>query len=254
MKKSSFIFFIFVWTTGFLFVGSLQKLNAQSFIDELDKNASPNTLTQKERKNGWKLLFNGEKIKEWRGYNIETVPDCWQVENGALKIMVKGGEENALGLISKKEYKNFALSLEFKLTKAANSGILYQVVEDKKYKYAYETGTEYQIIDDKNWKDKLEDWQISGANYAMYSPKVKPFKPVGEWNQVLLVVEGNNVKHYLNGKLVVAYKKHSDEWKKLRNSGKWNNYPDYGIADKGYIVLQNHGTQVYFRNIKIKEL
>ncbi len=88
----------------------------------------------------------------------------------------------------------------------------------------------------------------------MYSPKIKPFKPVGEWNQVLLVVEGNNVKHYLNGKLVVAYKKHSDEWKKLRNSGKWNNYPDYGIADKGYIVLQNHGTQVYFRNIKIKEL
>jgi YD repeat-containing protein len=104
MKKSNFIFFIFVWTTGFLFVGSLQKLNAQSFIDELDKNASPNTLTQKERKNGWELLFDGEKIKEWRGYNIETVPDCWQVENGALKIMVKGGEENALGHRSTTEY------------------------------------------------------------------------------------------------------------------------------------------------------
>jgi len=94
MKKSKILFFVFIWATGFLFVGSSQKLNAQSFINELDKNEPSNTLTQKERKNGWKLLFNGEKIKEWQGYNMETVPECWQVENGALKIMVEGGGYN----------------------------------------------------------------------------------------------------------------------------------------------------------------
>ena len=254
MKKSNFLSFLFFLIMVLFFIVPTQKLSAQSLINELDKNASLNTLTKKEKKNGWKLLFDGEKITEWRGYNMKTVPDSWQVEDEALKIMVEGGAENSMGLISKKEYKNFALSLEFKLTKAANSGILYQVVEDKKYKYAYETGTEYQIVDSEILNDKIKDWQLSGANYAMYPPKVKPYKPVGEWNQVLLVVDGNNVKHYLNGKLVVEYEKHSDEWKKLRNSGKWNDFPDYGIADEGYIVLQNHGTQVYYRNIKIKEL
>jgi len=125
MKKSNFLSFFFFIIMILFFMNSSQKLNAQLHINELDKNAPLNTLTKKERKNGWKLLFDGEKITEWSGYNMNTVPDCWQIEDGALKIMVEGGAENAMGLISKKEYKNFALGLEFKLTKAANSGILY---------------------------------------------------------------------------------------------------------------------------------
>ena len=250
ISKLSLIIFASVLIIG----TSISSLNAQCLIHGLDKSASPNSITKKEKKSGWNLLFDGKKIKEWRGYNMNAVPDCWEVEDGALKIMVEGGEENALGLISKKKYKGFALSLEFKLTNAANSGILYQVVEDEKYKYAYETGTEYQLIDEANWDGKLEDWQISGANYAMYPPIVKPYKSVGEWNHALLVVEGNSIKHYLNGKLVVEYEKYSDSWGKLRNSGKWNDYPDYGIVDEGFIVFQNHGTQVFFRSIKIKEL
>jgi hypothetical protein len=148
-------------------------------------------------------------------------------------------------LISRKKYKNFKLSIEYKLTKGANSGILFQVVEDKKYKYAYETVPEFQIIDHENWPGKLEDWQICGSNYDMYPPMSKPYKPIGEWNQVLLIVNGNKVEQYLNGELVVEYEKYSDEW---------NKYPDYGIADEGHIVLQNHGTIVSFRNIKILEL
>ncbi len=254
MKRSILFLFVFLFTIVLFMGNSTQKLQAQSLCNELDKNAPLNTLSKKEKKNGWKLLFNGKEIKEWSGFNMKTVPDCWQVEDEALKINIAGGAENAMGLTSKKKYKSFALSLEFKLTKAANSGILYQVVEDPKYKYAYETGTEYQVIDHENWPGELEDWQIGGASYAMYPPLVKPYKSVGEWNQVLLVVKGNQVKHYLNGKLVVKYEKYSDEWKKLRDSGKWNDYPDYGIADEGHVVLQNHGTQVFYRNIKIKEL
>ena len=134
------------------------------------------------------------------------------------------------------------------------SGVLYQVAEDKKYQFPYETGPEFQVIDHENWPDSLEDWQINGANYAMYPPLVKPYKPLGEWNQLFLVVQGNTVTQILNGSVVVRYEKYSDEWKKLRNSGKWNAYPDWGKYDEGYISLQNHGTKVWYRSIKIKEL
>jgi len=110
------------------------------------------------------------------------------------------------------------------------------------------------LIDHDNWYDPLEDWQIHGANYAMYPPKAKPYKPVGEWNRLLLVVNGNHVTQLINGVEVVRYEKYSDEWIRLRNSGKWVDYPDYGIVDEGHISLQNHGTKLWFRNIKIKQL
>ena len=126
--------------------------------------------------------------------------------------------------------------------------------EDPKYKYPYETGAEYQVIDQDNWPDKLEDWQVCGADYAMYPPKVRPYKALGEWNQVHLIVNGNKVTHILNGKVVVEFEKYSAEWKKLRDSGKWKDFPDYGKFDEGHISLQNHGTHVDYRSVKIKEL
>ena len=119
------------------------------------------------------------------------------------------------------------------------------------YKFPYETGPEFQIVDHENWPDKLEDWQINGANYAMYPPMAKPYKPVGEWNQLFLFVKGNNVTQILNGVVVVTYIKNLEEWTKLRNSGKWSAFPDWGKFDEGYISLQNHGTKVWFRNIKL---
>ena len=140
------------------------------------------------------------------------------------------------------------------MDKAANSGIIFQVAEDPKYTYAYETGPEFQVIDHENWPDTLEDLQICGANYAMYPPKVKPFKPAGEWNQLFLMVKGNKVTQILNGEIVVEYEKYSEEWMKLRNSGKWTDYPDYGKFDEGHIALQNHSTTVWYRSIKLKEL
>jgi hypothetical protein len=224
------------------------------YLQEIDGKAPPNKLTKKEKKLGWELLFDGKTFTNWKGYNMGKVPDCWVIEDGALKILTGGKGESHLGLITDKEYESFALSLEFKLTKGANSGIIFQVAEDEKYKYPYETGPEYQVIDHNNWHGPLKDWQICGANYAMYPPRVKDYKPVGEWNQVLLIVEGNKVTQILNGNVVVEYEKYSDEWQKLRNSGKWAKFPDYGKYDKGHIALQNHGSLVYYRDIKIKVL
>jgi Domain of Unknown Function (DUF1080) len=233
--------------------GSSAKKDAMSLYSELDRNAPPNTLSKNEKQKGWEILFNGTTPDGWHGYNLSGFPDCWIIQDGSLTMTSEGRAEDQ-DIITNKKYRNFALSAEFKLTKGANSGIIFQIAEDKKYKFPYETGPEFQIIDQDNWPDKLEDWQLCGANYAMYPPMVKPYKPVGEWNQILLLVDGNNVTQILNGEIVVKYVKNSEEWKKLRNSGKWSAYPDYGKYDEGYISLQNHGTKVWYRNIKLKEL
>ena len=103
------------------------------------------------------------------------------------------GSGESQDIITNKKYRNFALSVEYKLTPAANSGIIYQIEEDTIYKFPYETGPEFQVIDHEGWPDKLEEWQINGSNYAMYPPKAKPFKPVGEWNNLFLYVKDNKV-------------------------------------------------------------
>ncbi len=233
--------------------GKSKTSDPQSLFAELDQKATPNTLSQKEKKNGWRLLFDGKTTDGWHGYNMTIFPDCWAIEEGALTMNSRGGSEDQ-DIITNKKYRSFALSVDFKLTKAANSGIIFQVAEDPKYKFPYETGPEYQVIDHENWPDSLADWQKCGANYAMYPPMSKPFKAVGEWNHILLVVDGNKVTQMLNGEVVVRYEKYSEEWKKLRNSGKWTDYPDYGNYDEGYISLQNHGTKVWYRSIKLKEI
>lgn len=231
-----------------------EKTDALTLYQELDKDLEINTLSKNEKQQGWILLFDGVTFNGWRGYNMDKFPESWEIVDGTFSMTSRGGGENSQSIITEKKYESFAFSVEFKLTKGANSGIIFQVEEDTKYKYAYETGPEYQVIDHENWPTELEDWQICGANYAMYPPKTRPYKPVGEWNRALLVVDGNHVTQILNGEIVVEYEKYSEEWTKLRNSGKWSDYPDYGKFDEGYIALQNHGTHVSYRNIKIKEL
>jgi len=218
---------------------------------ELEKNSLANTLSKGEKKAGWQLLFDGKTTEGWHGYNMNTFPDCWAVEDGALTMNTSGSGES-LDILTSEVYRNFAFSVEYKLTKAANSGIIYQIKEDTLYKFPYETGPEFQVIDHENWPDPLEDWQINGANYAMYPPAAKIYKPVGEWNRLLLIVNGNNVTQILNGEVVVQYEKYSEEWLTRKNSGKWLAFPDWGKFDEGKISLQNHGTKVWYRSVKIK--
>ncbi len=233
--------------------GKFNPKDALNLYSGLDKNAAPNFLTEKEKENGWQLLFNGINTDGWHGYNMTVFPDCWAIEDGSFTMNSQGGGEDQ-DIITNKKYRNFAFYVEYKLTKSANSGIIFQIEEDTIYRYPYETGPEFQVIDHENWPDPLEDWQINGANYAMYPPMVKPYKPVGEWNQLFLVVNGNEVTQILNGEVVVKYEKNSEEWLTLRNSGKWSNFPDWGKFDEGHISLQNHGTRVWYRSIKLKEI
>jgi Domain of Unknown Function (DUF1080) len=253
MKKQIDKFIFLLIAIMILAFSKDKKSDPLSLYSEIDTKAPVNTLTKKEKKAGWQLLFDGKKTDGWHGYNMKVFPDCWKIEDGTLTMNSVGSKEDQ-DIITNKKYRDFALSLEYKMTKAANSGVIFQVAEDHKYKFPYETGPEFQIIDHENWPDKLEDWQINGANYAMYPPMAKPYKQIGDWNQLFLYVKGNDVTQILNGVVVVKYVKNSDEWKKLRNSGKWLNFPDWGKFDKGYISLQNHGTKVWFRNIKLKQL
>ena len=230
-----------------------EKKDPLMLYSQIDRSSSPNILAAKEKKDGWNLLFDGKTTNGWHGYNLKGFPDCWIIDNGVFTTTTKGGAESQ-DIITNKKYRSFALSVDFKLMKGTNSGIIFQIAEDAKYKFPYETGPEFQLIDQANWPDPLKDWQICGANYAMYPPKLLPCKPVGEWNQLMLVVDGNHVTQIINGVVVVEYEKYSDEWKKLRDSGKWATFPDYGKFDEGFISLQNHGTQVWFRNIKLKEI
>ena len=219
----------------------------------LDPNAPVNTLTEKEQAAEWTLLFNGNDFNGWHGYNMAGIPSEWSIEDGTMTMKYVDGAESQ-DVITDKTYKNFVLSLEYKMTPKANSGILFQVKEDSLYKYSYETGTEFQIIDNLGWPGKLEDWQMHGGNYAMYVAEGEFEKPIGEWNTALLIADNNHVSYYVNDVKTVEYEKYSDDWTQRRNSGKWKNYPDYGKFDEGNIALQNHGTQVFFRNIKLKEL
>jgi hypothetical protein len=252
MKKQSIAFLLGLMAILAISFAPDNGKDPLALYKQINRSQAPNTLAAAEKNNGWKLLFDGKTTNGWHGYNLKSFPDCWIIENGVFTTTTKGGHE-AQDIITDKTYRNFAFSVDFKLMKGTNSGIIFQIKEDPKYKFPYETGPEFQIIDQANWPDPLENWQVMGANYAMYPPKSFPAKPVGEWNRLLLVVNGNHVTQIINGVIVVEYDKYSPDWKKLRDSGKWKDFPDYGKFDEGNISLQNHGTQIWFRNIKLKE-
>lgn len=209
-----------------------------------------NQLTDAEKKAGWVLLFDGKTTDSWRTY--QNLPDdSWEVVGGELHCKADGVQHRA-DLVTKTEYASFELQLDWKVGKAANSGILYHVQESKKS--SYETGPEYQLIDDLGYTEKIEDWQKSGADYAMHPPSKIVSKPAGQYNHTRLVVNAAHVEHWLNGVKVADFTAWTPEWEKLKLTGKWKDYPDYGKAKTGVIALQDHGGGIWFKNIKIRKL
>ncbi|MES2730929.1 MAG: DUF1080 domain-containing protein [Bacteroidota bacterium] len=200
----------------------------------------------------WKILFGGKNTDAWRGFHKETMPSGWKVDNGTLTL----GEKGAGDIITKDEYENYELELEWKISEGGNSGIIYNVVEDPKYKNTYETGPEMQVLDNDRHPDaKLgkNSNRTAGSNYDLISP-AKPAKPAGAWNKARLVVNKGHVEHWLNGVKVVEYQLWSPEWEELVKNSKFTAFPDYGKAKKGHIALQDHGDKVWYRNIRIRTL
>jgi hypothetical protein len=216
-----------------------------------------NILTPAENAAGWQLLFDGRTMSGWHGYNAQSL-EAWTIEDCSLKTVgAEGnyGSDKRADLVTDREFTNFEISIDWKASRGGNSGLMYGVVEDKKYDAPWKTGPEYQFIDDVGFLEKLEPWQLAGADYAMHLPnKEKQLKPVGEWNSTRIVVNGTHVEHWLNGKKILEFERWGDEWKKLRDAGKWKGAPDYGLAKTGRIVLQDHGSVFWFRNVKIRPL
>jgi 3-keto-disaccharide hydrolase len=209
-----------------------------------------NELSAAEKKAGWKLLFDGKSTDNWRTYQ-NNADDSWEIVNGELHCK-KDGVTKRADLITKDEYASFEFQVDWKVSKGANSGVLYHVLET--HRASYETGPEYQLIDDLGYEEKLEDWQKSGADYAMHPPLKIASKPAGEYNHTRIVVNGDHVEHWLNEVKVADFHAWTSEWEKLKKEGKWKDYPDYGNAKSGYIALQDHGGGIWFKNIKIKKL
>ncbi len=219
--------------------------------------AGTNTLTPEEKAAGWELLFDGKSLAGWHGYNGQPLA-AWTVEDCALKTVgTEGnyGSDKRADLVTDRQFTNFEISLDWKASKGGNSGVMYGVVEDRKYDAPWKTGPEYQLIDDVGFPEKLEPWQKAGANYAMHLPNAeKKLAPVGEWNTSRIVVNGTHVEHWLNEKKILEFERWTPEWRKLRDSGKWKDAPDYGLAKTGRIALQDHGSVFWFRNVKLRPL
>ena len=198
-----------------------------------------NTLSNKERQNGWQLLFDGKNTQGWRSFNGNYFPSGWQIDNGALKS--NGTNQGDIGgdiVYSPETFTNFHLKFDWKIGKGGNSGVLYHVQEGPRYRGSWETGPEYQVIDDIGYPGKLEDWQQVGVDYAMYlAPADKVVKPAGEWNHSEIIFTPKKVEYFLNGKRTVSFVPWSADWNKRRTEGKWKEHADYGKFNAGLIAL-----------------
>lgn len=226
-----------------------------------------NQLTDKEKAEGWQLLFDGKTTSGWRGAHKETFPEQgWKVEDGQLIVLASDGSESTNGgdIVTEGEYSAFEVSVDFKITEGANSGIKYFVTEKEKQKgSAY--GLEFQILDDARHPDAKLYTTFPGSRtlaslYDLKKSENVSFNGVSEWNTaVVKVFPNNHVEHWLNGRKVLEYERGSKEFRELVKGSKYadpsyNDPMAFGEAPSGHLLLQDHGNEVAFRNIKIREL
>lgn len=217
--------------------------------DQPSTPAPTNTLTAAEQRDGWRLLFDGRTLDGWRGYRQATAPAGWQVVDGAITRVGEGTD-----LVTDREFGNFELALDWKISPGGNSGIIYRVVEDSTLDYVWRSGPEYQVLDNARHADGRDPMTSAGSNFALYAPVRDVTRPVGEWNAARIVMRGNHVEHWMNGVKLLEYELASPAWEQRVQASKFRTMPRYGRASRGHIALQQHEAWVAFRNIRIREL
>jgi len=222
--------------------------------------AQDNTLTEQELRTGWKLLWDGKTTNGWRGAKLDDFPaKGWVIDNGILKVQKSGGGESTNGgdIVTTRKYKNFVLMVDFKITKGANSGVKYFVNPDMNKGEGSAIGCEFQILDDKVHPDAklgVKGNRTLGSLYDLIAaPDDKPFV-MDSFNTAMIIVKDNKVEHWLNGVKLIQYERNCAMWNALVAYSKYADWPNFGNAVEGNILLQDHGDEVWFKNIKIKEL
>lgn len=202
----------------------------------------PNTLSEQEKSAGWKLLFDGKTTQGWRNYKKSDMSSGWKIVDGALTRAANGAGD----IITTDQYGAFELSLEYKISPAGNSGLMYHVSEEGAA--PWHSGPEIQIQDNKDGKDP----QKAGWLYQLYKADQDATKPAGEWNQLRIVITPKKCEQYMNGVKYCEYVKGSPDWDERVAKSKFAKMPLFGKSTSGHICLQDHGNEVAFRNIKIR--
>lgn len=206
---------------------------------------------------GWIALFDGVSTEGWRGYGRDDFPTGgWTVEGGELIGQSSSGDMDGGDIITVAEFTDFELVFDFKVGPEGNSGVFYRVREQDG-KSLWQVAAEYQVLDDPAYiaMGTMDmNTHLTGDNYELHATAEKTMNPTGEWNTGRIVVEGNHVEHWLNGQITVEYDLYTDEWEELVAAGKFGVEEHYARASSGSIGLQDHGTPVWYRNIKIRPL
>jgi hypothetical protein len=263
MRKQSFLLFFGVLVSMFLIVscGTEDEQAGVSQEEEVDETMGPNQLTRAEIDDGWVLLFDGKTSTGWTGYQKESFPTGWQIADGAMycKGSGRGEASGAEGgdIVYEKPFSNFHLKLEWKISEGGNSGIFY--LGQDSHDYIWKTAPEMQVLDNENHPDAeagIAGNRQAGALYDLIPADPQNARPAGEWNSVEIKVYKGSVWHYQNGEVVLEYHLWTPEWNELVAGSKFPKLnPDWAnVAAEGLIGLQDHGDDVWYRNIKLKEL
>ncbi len=210
----------------------------------------PNTLSAREIELGWKLLFDGQTNAGWKSYNGSEFPSSgWSVRDGALVHAAGGGGGD---LVTTEQYADCELEFEWKIGPKGNSGVMLRVLDGLEQTYV--SGPEYQVLDDQGHGLAADDWHSAGALYELATPIAKPTRPVGEWNQARVVIQGWRVEHWLNGARILSMDLGSEAGRKQIAASKFASWPSFATGMRGRIALQDHGDEVSYRNLKIRPL
>ena len=209
---------------------------------------APNTLSDAERREGWRLLFDGTSLDGWREYQGTAIPAAWRVVDG---MVTKNTPTN--DIVTRDQYGDFELTFDWKVATGGNAGVFYRATEE--YEKVYWSAPEFQLLDDPNMRDGKDPLTSAGAAYGLYPAPRGAVKPAGEWNSARIVAKGAHIEHWLNGTKMADYEAGSPDWEARVAGSKFKDWPNYGRARRGLIALQgDHSGDLQLRNIKIREI
>lgn len=224
--------------------------------DASNENTATNQETEVMEEN-WIDLFNGQNLEGWNSYGKTTVGDAWKVEDGIIHFDANAKKNEGLSggdLVTKESFKDFHLKLEWKISKNGNSGIMFYVIDNGEFNAPYHTGPEYQLLDNDGHPDGKITSHRTADLYDLIVSSEEPVKPVGEWNLTEIISKDGKLEFYLNGVNTVTTTMWTEEWDQMVAGSKFKDMPGFGKYKEGKIALQDHGDDIWFRNIQIKKL